>query len=264
MNNPTESEADTAKTETTTTSNKNKSPSRSDSSSPSEIRYICYGPEKESPWLPAIKQLISKDLSEPYSIYVYRYFLYQWGKLCFLALNPKDELIGVIVCKLEPHRGGPLRGYIAMLATREDQRGKGIASKLVRMACEAMTEENADEIVLETETDNLPSLKIYENLGFIRSKRLHRYYLNGNTAYRLILYLKDGIPYQPTYPPSMDYGVSFAEGGGGGAVHGSGKDPTKGMLGSEDLIERQAAQMRIEESGRAGSGSGGFDGKIEF
>lgn len=50
-----------------------------------DIRYICYGEEKESPWLPAIKQLISKDLSEPYSIYVYRYFLYQWGKLCFMV-----------------------------------------------------------------------------------------------------------------------------------------------------------------------------------
>lgn len=248
MNNTAESEADTAKTESTGGKN-----TTSDSSSSDEIRYICYGSEKESPWLPAIKQLISKDLSEPYSIYVYRYFLYQWGKLCFLALNPQDELIGVIVCKLEPHRGGPLRGYIAMLATREDQRGKGIASKLVRMACEAMIEENADEIALETETHNLPSLKIYEKLGFIRSKRLHRYYLNGNTAYRLILYLKDGIPYQPTFPP-MDYGPTSAE----GALYGSGEDPTKAMLGSEDLIERQAAQMRIEE------GSRGFGGEIDF
>ncbi|KAF2206730.1 hypothetical protein CERZMDRAFT_107984 [Cercospora zeae-maydis SCOH1-5] len=254
MDNSAESEASTAKTETTTPgSNKSKTSSRKDSSSSSEIRYICYGPEKESPWLPAVKQLISKDLSEPYSIYVYRYFLYQWGKLCFLALNPKDELIGVIVCKLEPHRGGPLRGYIAMLATREDQRGKGIASKLVRMACEAMIEEDADEIALETETHNLPSLKIYENLGFVRSKRLHRYYLNGNTAYRLILYLKDGIPYQPTFPPPMDYGASSVE---AEVVHGSGGDSMKETLGlgSEDLIERQAAQLRIEEGGREGGG----------
>lgn len=62
------------------------------------------------------------------------------------AINSKDELVGVIVCKLEPHRGGPMRGYIAMLATREDQRGKGIASKLVRMACDEMIAEDADEV----------------------------------------------------------------------------------------------------------------------
>lgn len=52
---------------------------------PPELRYICYGNAKESKHLPAIKQLISKDLSEPYSIYVYRYFLYQWGHLCFMV-----------------------------------------------------------------------------------------------------------------------------------------------------------------------------------
>lgn len=60
------------------------------------LRYICYGSEKESPYLPAIRQLISKDLSEPYSIYVYRYFLYQWGELCFMVnlqypFHPKLE-----------------------------------------------------------------------------------------------------------------------------------------------------------------------------
>lgn len=49
------------------------------------LHYINYGTEKESPYLPAIRQLISKDLSEPYSIYVYRYFLYQWGELCFMV-----------------------------------------------------------------------------------------------------------------------------------------------------------------------------------
>lgn len=50
-----------------------------------KLHYAAYGSEKESPYLPAIRQLISNDLSEPYSIYVYRYFLYQWGDLCFMV-----------------------------------------------------------------------------------------------------------------------------------------------------------------------------------
>lgn len=53
----------------------------------SDIHYVSYGTEKESPYLPAIRQLISKDLSEPYSIYVYRYFLYQWPELCFMVTH---------------------------------------------------------------------------------------------------------------------------------------------------------------------------------
>ena len=87
-----------------------------------------------------------------------------------------------------------MRGYIAMLATQQDYRGRGIATKLVRMAVDAMIVKGVDEIALETEVDNVPSLRIYENLGFIRTKRLHRYYLNGNSAYRLVLLLKSVDP----------------------------------------------------------------------
>lgn len=49
------------------------------------LHYIQYQSEHEAMYLSAIRQLISTDLSEPYSIYVYRYFLYQWGDLCFMV-----------------------------------------------------------------------------------------------------------------------------------------------------------------------------------
>ncbi|KAJ5095551.1 Acetyltransferase GNAT family [Penicillium alfredii] len=174
------------------------------------LRYERYDSARENEYVAAMRQLISKDLSEPYSIYVYRYFLYQWGDLCFLAMDDQDEMVGVVVSKLEPHRSGPLRGYIAMLAVREEYRGRGIATKLVRMAIDAMIERDADEIVLETEITNTAAMKLYERLGFLRSKRLHRYYLNGNSAYRLVLYLKEGVgsirssfdPYGPPPPVS--------------------------------------------------------------
>lgn len=52
------------------------------------LQYVPYDGAKEEQQLPSIRQLISKDLSEPYSIYVYRYFLYQWGDLCFMVRSP--------------------------------------------------------------------------------------------------------------------------------------------------------------------------------
>lgn len=52
---------------------------------PVELQYIRYEHKLEADFLPAIRALISKDLSEPYSIYVYRYFLCQWGHLCFMV-----------------------------------------------------------------------------------------------------------------------------------------------------------------------------------
>ncbi|KAL2014043.1 hypothetical protein VTN00DRAFT_1568 [Thermoascus crustaceus] len=176
--------------------------------STSSLRYVRYSPERENEYVAAMRQLISKDLSEPYSIYVYRYFLYQWGDLCFMAMDEQENLVGVVVSKLEPHRGGPLRGYIAMLAVREEYRGKGIATRLVRMAIDAMIERDADEVALETETSNTAAMKLYERLGFLRSKRLHRYYLNGNSAFRLVLYLKEGVGSMPTtfdpLPPGVE------------------------------------------------------------
>jgi peptide alpha-N-acetyltransferase len=77
-----------------------------------------------------------------------------------------------------------------MLAVSSNYRNHGIATTLVRKAIDAMIERNADEVVLETEETNIPAMKLYERLGFIRSKKLHRYYLNGNSAYRLVLHLK--------------------------------------------------------------------------
>lgn len=58
---------------------------------PSELKYIQYSHNLEAQYLPAIRALISKDLSEPYSIYVYRYFLYQWGHLCFMVFTPRPS-----------------------------------------------------------------------------------------------------------------------------------------------------------------------------
>lgn len=42
-------------------------------------------------------------------------------------------------------------------------------------------------MVLETEFDNASALALYEALGFVREKRLHRFYSNGKDAFRLIL-----------------------------------------------------------------------------
>ena len=166
---------------------------------PPGIKYLQYSLALEKRYLPQMRKMISEDLSEPYSIYVYRYFLYQWGELCYLAVReqdqdesqadhptdddpealselgaspaPPNDLISVIICKLEPHRGGPLRGYIAMLATKASHRGQGIARALVRMALDAMIARDADEIALETEESNAAAMALYESLGFLRSKK---------------------------------------------------------------------------------------------
>ena len=58
-----------------------------------DLRYVQYENSKEPIYLSAIRQLISTDLSEPYSIYVYRYFLHQWGDLCFMVSEGQLRLV---------------------------------------------------------------------------------------------------------------------------------------------------------------------------
>ena len=48
------------------------------------IKYVQYENETQ---MPLIMNLITKDLSEPYSIYTYRYFIHNWPYLCFIVNN---------------------------------------------------------------------------------------------------------------------------------------------------------------------------------
>lgn len=140
--------------------------------------------------LALIQQLIDKDLSEPYSIFTYRYFITQWPHLCHLAIDTRTQsCLGVIVCKQEQTKVRVDTGYIAMLAVRNDCRNRGLGSTLVTTAIDAMRRHHCQQVTLEAEVTNLPALALYDNLGFIRDKRLEKYYLNGNDAFRLKLRL---------------------------------------------------------------------------
>ncbi|KAG5518160.1 hypothetical protein PMAC_003346 [Pneumocystis sp. 'macacae'] len=122
---------------------------------------------KDESQLRSIMNLIAHDLSEPYSIYA----------------KEDDIIIGTIICKLENHKKY-LRGYIAMLVVKKEYRRRGIASKMVEKILSIMKEKNTEEVVLETEVTNKEAMILYENFGFIRDKRLHKYYLNASDAYR--------------------------------------------------------------------------------
>ena len=61
-----------------------------------KIVFVNYESERQ---MPDIMRLIQKDLSEPYSIYTYRYFIHNWPHLCFLvSLSPIYKQLSLIVC----------------------------------------------------------------------------------------------------------------------------------------------------------------------
>lgn len=100
--------------------------------SPENIEYRLYESELQ---MPDIIRLIQRDLSEPYSIYTYRYFIHNWPQLCFLAMHG-SLCVGAIVCKVGMHGQIMKRGYIAMLAVDKEYRKLKIGTNLVQKAIE--------------------------------------------------------------------------------------------------------------------------------
>lgn len=155
-----------------------------------DILYVDYTDES---MLAEIMMLVSKDLSEPYSIFTYRYFLHNWPNLCICAYTKSSsggtgEMIGTIICKADMD-GDSFLGYIAMLAVSTSQRKKGIGLTMARMGIDRMIAMGCDEVGLEAEATNVGALGLYEKLGFVRDDKLGRYYLNGGDAFRLRLWV---------------------------------------------------------------------------
>ena len=76
-----------------------------------------------------------------------------------------------------------------MLYSRTPFRTRIAGSALVCRVIDEMAAGGCEEVALEAEVTNAGALGLYAKLGFVRDKRLQRYYLNGNDAYRLKLLL---------------------------------------------------------------------------
>lgn len=92
---------------------------------PSELDNIEYRQYRDERDLGVVMELVDNELSEPYHIFTYRFFLHNWPKLCFLSFDG-EHCFGTVVCKLETRSENLQRGYIAMLVVEEKYRKLGV------------------------------------------------------------------------------------------------------------------------------------------
>lgn len=84
-----------------------------------------------------------------------------------------------------PTHTHPPAHTVPLSQVHSSMRKRGMGSKLVSLAVQGMHDNGCEEAVLEAEVTNMGALRLYESLGFVRDKRLMKYYLNGSDAYRL-------------------------------------------------------------------------------
>ncbi|GMH52822.1 hypothetical protein TrRE_jg7391 [Triparma retinervis] len=135
------------------------------------IHYRTYLSESD---LSHINTLVSPSLSEPYSVYTYRYFLLKWPRSCVFAFSSPSssspppspgleasdgyECVGCCICKVDVTEAG---------------------------SCDADCDD-VTGVTLEVEEGN-KAMHVYRNMGFVEVGRWKGYYLNGSGARRFKL-----------------------------------------------------------------------------
>lgn len=154
----------------------------------SEIENITFVDYMDESQLDSVMSLVGRDLSEPYSIFTYRYFLSRFPELCIIAVDKESQKeVGCVVGKVDVVDSVNV-GYIGMLAVDKTRRRCGIGTALVKRVLQRF-QDRCKSVTLETEVTNKAAQKLYEDgFGFIREELLVRYYLNWGDAYRLRLW----------------------------------------------------------------------------
>lgn len=134
-------------------------------------------------------KMIMRDLTEPYPISNYRYFVDNWPQYAIMV-DYDGECIGCAVSKLDwksyqMANGKVVRkkaGYINMLCVELAYRRIGLGRILVQKSMELLANDGADEILLEVDVDNKAAYNLYMSFGFVKYRTLKNFYLSGNDA----------------------------------------------------------------------------------
>ncbi|OQR75713.1 N-acetyltransferase MAK3 protein [Tropilaelaps mercedesae] len=139
--------------------------------------------------LDKITELLSRCFPRQYQSYINSYFALYPNSTCLQATRG-NLMIGCVVFKLEELRKSHLQGSIAYLAVDKTSRNQKVGSNLLRRAIRTLENEGVQEVILYTEVNNLPSLRLYGKFGFFQKKRIPGYYPTGVDAFQLKLVLQ--------------------------------------------------------------------------
>jgi [ribosomal protein S18]-alanine N-acetyltransferase len=137
--------------------------------------------------IPAVIDINGETLPEHYSDYFYYEILSEFPET-FLVAELEGSIVGYVMSRIEygfshlRRLGLARKGHIVSVAVKEQHRGKGVGTLLMRTAQEAMVAKNATECYLEVRVSNTEAIALYERLGYKTAGRLEAYYKDGEAA----------------------------------------------------------------------------------
>jgi peptide alpha-N-acetyltransferase len=131
-------------------------------------------------------------LPENYQLKYYFYHVLSWSQLLYVAVDPKNNVIGYVLAKMDDEAKSEPHGHITSLAVVRTHRKRGIATKLMKATARAMQECFQSKYVsLHVRKSNAGAYHLYnETLGYDIHELEKGYYADGEDAYSMRMTFK--------------------------------------------------------------------------
>ena len=132
--------------------------------------------------MPAVNYLISTSLDEYFAPEIPSFFMSQWPRGSFVAVDFMGNVIGYVAGSVLSGQ----RASVSLLCVSSARRGSGIGGALLERILSSTRMEGITSIQLEVRTTNTSAIRFYERRGFMKTEVLHGFYNDGGDGIRMV------------------------------------------------------------------------------
>jgi ribosomal-protein-alanine N-acetyltransferase len=129
----------------------------------------------------AVYRIETDSFTQPWPFSAFEQYL---GTPGFLVAS-SESVLGYVVADTVSNQGIPL-GHIKDIAVREDARGNGVGTKLLRHAIGTLEAQGVHAIKLEVRASNQRAIELYRAHDFEQRRTIESYYDDGENALLLV------------------------------------------------------------------------------
>ncbi|WP_436902802.1 ribosomal protein S18-alanine N-acetyltransferase [Halovenus halobia] len=128
-----------------------------------------------------VYRIETDSFSQPWPFSAFEQYLGDPGFLVAM----EESVLGYVVADTVSNQGIPL-GHIKDLAVRQDARGNGVGTELLRHAIGTLESQGVHAIKLEVREGNQRAIELYRAHGFEQQRSIDGYYDDGEDALLLV------------------------------------------------------------------------------